>query len=201
MDQRHDYKHVSRTKAGIILVFLCGIPIFGLLHYIRGLENGDILYLKNKFKVVNLERNCEWSDLANYNICFRKDFLQFVRNKTYYEGLLAFELFTEIKTHDFLKHTTQIGKLNSRLDYFETLISFFEINRSKVVNRHEPDLIGLSLAYFKRRTAIDEFRSSKNLLNEVRKKHEGFIESRPVLKNRIKILGNRYAQVEADLVD
>lgn len=201
MNNSQEYGNVSRTKMGIVLIFLLGIPVFGLTHYIRALENGDILYLKSKFSVVNLESNCEWTDLENYNQCFKKDFLQFVRKKTYYEGVLAFDFFIEIDKHDYFKHTTKIGKLYSRLDYFETLVSFFEINRSKVINRDKADFIGLTLAYFRRTTPLDSFRSAKGLLTKLSSEHAGFIESNPVLKNRIKILDNRYLQIQEEIID
>jgi len=201
VDHGNDYNNISRTKLGIILVFLCAIPLFALNAYITGLNNGEILSLKNKFKTVHLERNCDWSIENNYNKCFKKDFLQFVRKRTYYEGLLAFDLFLEINKHDFLKQTTKVGKLYSQLDYLESLLSFFEVNRSKTVNRDKADLIGLTIAYFRRSTALDEFKNSEKLLKRIEKEHLGFIETKPILKNRIKILNNRYVQIKDELVD
>jgi hypothetical protein len=201
VDHGNDYRSTSKTKLGIIFIFLCGIPIFGVLSYIRGLDNGSILYLKNKFNIVNIERNCDWSEVKNYNLCYRKDFLQFVRNKTYYEGTLAFELLLEIKKHDSLKHTTKLGKLNSKLDFLESLISFFEVNRSKSINRDKADFVGLSLAYFKKSLAISEFKNAEELFTDFEKNHFGYIESEPILKNRIKILSNRYYKIKEDIKD
>lgn len=194
-----DYNNLSRTKMAMVIAALICIPLFALRFYHLSLEQGAILKLQNKFKVVHLERNCHWTLEKNYNHCFKKDFLQFVRSKTYYEGILAFDLFLTIKEHDYLKQTTDLGKMYSRLDSLELIISFFEINKSKSINRDKADFVGLIFAYFLKTKPIESFYLSEKEIIELEKKFKNIMEAKPVLKNRFQILKTRFNKLKKEL--
>lgn len=197
----NDPREIGKRKLALIMIFIFAVPCFAISQYLNILKNGEILNIKNKYKVVNLNANCDWDLNNNYILCLKKDYLHFIRNHTHYEGLLAFDLFLEVKNHDMLKQTTELGRVSSYLDYLELLVSFFEINMSKSISRNKVDFIALGFTLFGRRKPLKEFRSQKSRIRQLEEKHKNIFEMNPLIKSKLKILTNRYLAIEEKLID
>ena len=197
-----NYEVVSNFKFIVVCIVLALIPIALTYNYLNNLQNGPIISLRNKYQMPNLEQNCKWTDVNNYNACFNRDFLKFVRNKTSYEAIMAFELLISINKHDIVKQTTKAGKIKSKLDYLESLISFFEINMTKKMRRDQVDFLNTSITYLKRGVPLSTFREAQSYFKYLDQELNESEEKETLLqRNRYKIIKNRYESMKVKLRD
>jgi hypothetical protein len=196
---KNSYELISTSKFISVCVLIALIPVLLTFKYVSDLNNGAIVSLRNKYQMPNLEINCKWTDQKNYNECFNKDFLKFIRTNTSYEAILAFELLVSINKHDIVKQTTNLGKIKSKLDFLESLISFFEINMSKKMRRDQADFLNKSLTYLKRSEPIKIFHESKKYFKFL--DDEISNQENKVQINRLRIIKNRYSNMKSKILD
>ncbi len=113
---------------------------------------------------------------------------------------MAFELLISINKHDIVKQTTRAGKIKSKLDYLESLISFFEINMTKKMRRDQADFLDTFLTYLKRSLPLSTFHESKSYFKYLDQELNDQDDNETTLqKNRYKIIKNRYNSMKVKL--
>lgn len=153
---------VSKSLKFILaLLFLfLGFLYLSHLQSIRG----SFKKLNNIFTSPNIREKCSWSEKNNLLRCYRRDYLEFLRQADPYEQYLAFKLHYHLFERELVLQTSEMGQAYLILEHVDLMYLFMQITKEMKIRRSQMQVGQIILAHYYKDRILTKLYDGESLL-------------------------------------